>query len=347
MENSSHIVLYRKYRPQKFSDVVGQEHVTDVLKNALAAKALAHAYIFAGPRGTGKTSVARILAREVGCSDEDLNEIDGASNRNIDDVRQLREDVRSHPFSSPIKVYIIDEVHMFTKDSWNAFLKTLEEPPAHVMFIMATTELHKVPDTIQSRCQTFQFKKPTEAQLVRMVLSVAKKEGVVVSREAADLIALLGDGSFRDTQGVLQKVIAAANGNEVTGDTAAQILGAPKSSMVEGFVRAALGGNLDQGVTLLREAGEAGIDIKMMIALALRLVRHALLVMLSPSVAKKLTESLSERELGVIREIGAYPQPRLSGFLREFLAVYEAVGKAHIPELPAELALIRFCEGVQ
>ncbi|MDB5238784.1 MAG: polymerase subunit gamma and tau, polymerase subunit gamma/tau protein, partial [Candidatus Parcubacteria bacterium] len=148
-------VLYRTYRPSKWSEVIGQDHVVDTLKDTLAAKKPAHAYLFSGSRGTGKTSVARILAKALETADDDIYEIDAASNRGIDDIRELREHVSVMPFSSPFKVYIIDEVHMLSKDAWNALLKTLEEPPKHVVFILATTELDKVPETIISRCQTF------------------------------------------------------------------------------------------------------------------------------------------------------------------------------------------------
>ncbi len=150
-------VLYRKYRPQTFKDVIGQEHVVKVLEGAVKLGNISHAYIFSGSRGTGKTSVARILAREIGTSGNDLYEMDAASNRGIDDVREIRESVNTLPFESKYKIYIIDEVHMLTREAWNAFLKTLEEPPSHVIFIMATTELEKVPETVVSRCQTFAF----------------------------------------------------------------------------------------------------------------------------------------------------------------------------------------------
>ncbi|MDE1967235.1 MAG: DNA polymerase III subunit gamma/tau, partial [Patescibacteria group bacterium] len=208
-------VLYRTYRPAKWDEVVGQDHVVSALKDAIGNDRVAHAYLFSGSRGTGKTSVARILAKAVKTADEDIYEIDAASNRGIDDIRQLREHVSVLPFSSPFKVYIIDEVHMLSKDAWNALLKTLEEPPKHVIFILATTELDKVPDTIISRCQTFAFKKPAREIIRKEIMRVAKKEGLELDSGAADLIALLGDGSFRDALGTLEKVIAASSGKKV------------------------------------------------------------------------------------------------------------------------------------
>src|SRR6478609_6601729 len=162
-------VLYRKYRPQTFNDVIGQEHIVKVLKGAVELGNISHAYLFSGSRGTGKTSMARILARAIGTSANDLTELDAASNRGIDDMREIRDSVNTLPFESKYKVYIIDEVHMLTKDAWNAFLKTLEEPPAHVVFILATTELEKVPETVQSRCQVFTFKRPTREGLAKIV----------------------------------------------------------------------------------------------------------------------------------------------------------------------------------
>ena len=158
-------VLYRKYRPQNFEEVLGQDHIVSVLKNAVKTGRVSHAYLFSGSRGTGKTSLARILAKEAGCSDVDLIEIDAASSRGIDEIRALREAVRFSPMQGQVKVYIIDEVHMLTKEAFNALLKTLEEPPAHAIFILATTELDKVPETIISRCQNFSFRKISEEVL--------------------------------------------------------------------------------------------------------------------------------------------------------------------------------------
>src|SRR3989344_2044513 len=200
-------VFYRKYRPQKFKDVIGQDHVVKVLEGAIKLGNISHAYLFSGSRGKGKTSMARIFSREVGTSPDDLVEMDAASNRGIDDVRGIRESVSTLPFRSKYKVYIIDEVHMLTKDAWNAFLKTLEEPPVHVIFILATTELEKVPETVISRCQSFQFRQPNQATLKDFAQAIAKKEGVSLEKEAAELISLLGDGSFRDTHGILEKVL--------------------------------------------------------------------------------------------------------------------------------------------
>ncbi|MBI2049170.1 MAG: DNA polymerase III subunit gamma/tau [Parcubacteria group bacterium] len=232
----SEFVLYRKYRPQIFKEMLGQEHIVSALEAIAKSGAPAHAYLFAGSRGTGKTSAARIFARSIGCAPEDLYEIDAASNRGIDDVRELREAVQTTPFKSPYKVYIIDEAHMLTTPAFNALLKTLEEPPRHVVFILATTDAEKLPDTVISRCQTFQFKKPGRALLTKMVARVAEKEGFAVEHAASDLIALLGDGSFRDTHGVLQKVLGAlGNGKKISRDFVEKITHAQNAILGLGF----------------------------------------------------------------------------------------------------------------
>src|SRR3989338_4556860 len=179
-------VLYRTYRPSSWNEVIGQDHIVNSLKDAISNERIAHAYLFSGSRGTGKTSVARILAKAVKSADDDIYEIDAASNRGIDDIRELREHVSVLPFSSPYKVYIIDEVHMLSKDAWNALLKTLEEPPKHVIFILATTELDKVPETIVSRCQTFSFRKPGRGILRKEIARVGKKEGYDLDSGASD-----------------------------------------------------------------------------------------------------------------------------------------------------------------
>jgi DNA polymerase-3 subunit gamma/tau len=228
--------LYRKYRPTTFKDVLGQDHIVKVLEGAIKLGNISHAYLFAGSRGTGKTSIARIFAEEIGTRGNDLYEIDAASNRGIDDVREIRESVQTLPFESKYKVYIIDEAHMLTKEAWNAFLKTLEEPPAYVVFILATTELEKVPETVLSRCQTFQFKKPTLEILKDVVLNITKNEGRVLEPSSAELIALLGDGSFRDTEGILDKVLSFSAEKKISAEEVALITGAPRGDLVNSFV---------------------------------------------------------------------------------------------------------------
>src|SRR5476649_2136159 len=199
-------VLYRKYRSRSLDEVIGQKHVTDTLKNALKSGRISHAYLFTGPRGVGKTSVARILAHEVNglpYTDEsihlDIIEIDAASNRRIDEIRDLRDKVRIAPTSAKYKVYIIDEVHMLTKEAFNALLKTLEEPPEHVVFILATTDVHKLPETIISRTQRFSFRSIAVPDAVKHLRFIANSEKIKIDDEALELIAERGDGSFRDS----------------------------------------------------------------------------------------------------------------------------------------------------
>ncbi len=236
--------LYRKYRPQKFSDVVGQGHITDVLEQSIKNNSYSHAYLFSGTRGVGKTSVARIFARGVGTQPHDLYEIDAASNRGVDDIRELREGVRALPYDSPKKIYIIDEAHMLTKEAFNALLKTLEEPPAHVVFILATTEPEKIPSTILSRCSIFQFKEPTADTLREVVLDIAEKEGLGLDKSSAELVATIANGSFRDALSTLQKLLVAKSGKKMSAEDVEKILGAPRSTLLINFLDAISGGEV-------------------------------------------------------------------------------------------------------
>lgn len=335
-------VLYRKYRPQKFKDVIGQEHVVNVLKTAIEAGKISHAYLFAGGRGTGKTSIARILAKEIGTSQDDLYEIDAASNRGIDDIRELREGVNTLPFNSQYKVYIIDEVHMLTKEAFNALLKTLEEPPKHVVFVLATTEMEKLPETIISRCQTFQFKKPTIAVLREMVVDVAKKEGFKLEPASAELIALLGDGSFRDTHGILQKVLSSSVDKVISHDEVEVVTGAPKKQLILQFVAAVSNKNLSDALQVIGHASKDNIDIGTFLKLALNKVRTVLLIRYAPELAKGFEEEVGEDEFKVLKTFADAKESFInSQCVLELLEAQERTKFAEVKTLPLELALIK------
>ena len=340
--NQSNIALYRKYRPEEFNDVLGQDHIIQALEGALKQNNIAHAYLFSGSRGTGKTSVARILARKVGCTDKDLYEIDAASNRGIDDIRELREAVHTLPFESPYKVYIVDEVHMLTTPAFNALLKTLEEPPRHVLFVLATTELHKLPETIVSRCQSFVFKKPSMPVLKEMVKKIAKKEGYKLEQSSADLISLLSEGSFRDDQGILQKIIASSKDKNISLKEVEKVTGAPGSTLVNSIISAVEEKDLGKGLKAVHEASENNIDMKVFIKMILQKVRAVLLLRYAPEMKKDIEEQFSSEDFAFIEEFSKDKKSSInSNVLRELLDAYDLVGMSYISQLPLELLLVK------
>jgi DNA polymerase-3 subunit gamma/tau len=292
--------LYRSHRPKSLSEVVGQEPIVRTLQNAVKTGNISHAYLFTGPKGVGKTSVARILAYEVNglpydeqATTLDIIEIDAASNRRIDEIRELRNKVHIAPTSAKYKVYIIDEVHMLTKEAFNALLKTLEEPPAHAIFILATTEAHKLPETIISRTQRFTFKAIEPEQAVEHLRSIAKEEKIKISDEALALLAEHGDGSFRDSINLLDQV-SQRDGKEVNGDAVRLMLGLAPALMVNDLYQSTFHGTTLQVLDGLEHLNEQGYEPAQVAKQLGTAVRHVLLQNNSPEAPEALLTLLRD-----------------------------------------------------
>jgi DNA polymerase-3 subunit gamma/tau len=341
MKEREYVSLYRKYRPETFEDVIDQEHVVEILRRAVRDDTLAHAYLFSGSRGTGKTSVARILAREIGTSENDTYEIDAASNRGIDEARALREAVRALPFESKYKVYIIDEAHMLTKDAFNALLKTLEEPPEHVIFILATTELHKFPDTIISRCEVHHFKKPSRKTLAQMVERVSKEEKKKLETGVSELIAHLGDGSFRDTLGVLQKIFTSAEGDHISLVETERITGAPKTEILHQLLTGIHESDTEASLGAIHTASKNDFDMKLFAELLVERMRAILLIRFAPELQSDLKEEYGVEEYAFLEKIAKSPGSKInSKSLARLLDALPQLGYSGVQELPLELAVL-------
>ncbi|MEK7202425.1 MAG: DNA polymerase III subunit gamma/tau [Patescibacteria group bacterium] len=276
--------LYRKYRPNQFSEVIGQDHIRDSIEGMLKADQIGHAYLFSGPRGTGKTTLARLLARAVNCVGKkkgveacgvceicleiqngqsvDVMEIDAASNRGIDEIRDLREKIMFAPTRSKYRVYIIDEFHMLTREAFNAFLKTLEEPPAHAIFILATTELHKVPETIISRCLRYAFHRAAPDKIVKILQEIATKEGLTLDDEAAQVIAERAEGSYRDALSLLDNVSGEKN---LTAERLRALIGLPSANVINQLLSAVAGGQASTVASLLKDFIDQGLDVAVLV----------------------------------------------------------------------------------
>ncbi len=342
--NSAHIALYRKYRPHTFDEVRNQDHIVTVLNGALKKNEIPHALLFTGTRGTGKTTVARIFARALGTTEVDTYEIDAASNRGIDDIRALKESVHTLPYESRYKVYIIDEVHMLTKEAFNALLKTLEEPPAHVVFILATTEKDKLLDTITSRCQVFTFKSPSRDELREAVLAVAKKEKFKLSPEGAEIIALAADGSYRDAFGITQKVILASSDTELSPDEIAEVVGAPKRVLLNELLVAFATKNVERGLDALAKAKADATDTALLYTLFLERVRAVLMIRHAPKYEAYFTEQFGAETYALVVEYAKNASGVInSHFLLRVLEMGQFMGRNTTTVLPLEVLLLEHC----
>lgn len=341
-EARAQLALYRKYRPTTFAEVRGQETIVSVLEAAVKKDQVAHAYLFAGSRGTGKTSMARLLARALETDEQDMYEMDAASNRGIEEIRELREGVATLPFNSRYKFYIIDEAHALTRDAWGALLKTLEEPPAHVIFVLATTELDRVPETIASRCQVFQFKKPPHEVLKKLVLDIAKKEGAALEPAGAELVALMGEGSFRDTLSILQKVLTLSSDKKLTEEEVGKVVGAPASTLIHNFLHALAAKDIEGALKAFHTSIAEGAEPSVFLLLVITKVRGVLLMRFAPAMEAALTEQFGDKDAAALKELaGAKGAAINSTVLAELLTAYIETSRAPYPAVPLELALYK------
>ena len=325
-------MFYTKYRPQKFEDLFGLESVARALQSQLEKNQVGHAYLFYGPRGTGKTTTARLLAKEVGCRGLDLIEVDAASNRGIDDIRSLRERINLAPTESVYKVYVIDEAHMLTKEAFNALLKTLEEPPKHAILILCTTEAHKIPETIQSRCQKFEFKRASIGDIVSKLKSIVEGEGAVVSDKDLELVAKNAEGGFRDAETMLEQMIV---GELAVGE----VVGLSTGKSVGEFVGFLLNKQVPEAIEFINRTYESGSNLINFNKTVLEYLRGLLLI--KSGVGEKLLEAPEENYKQMKLQAEQLSVQNLDFMITEFTQAGFGLQNSIIPQLPLELAIVR------
>ena len=360
-EFMAYVALYRKWRPETFKDLVGQEHISRTLSNAITSGRIGHAYLFSGPRGTGKTSTAKIFARALNCeqgptpdpcgecepcrkigdgSSMDVFEIDAASNRGIDEIRDLRETVNFAPVDGRYKVYIIDEVHMLTTEAFNALLKTLEEPPAHVVFILATTEAHKVPATIQSRCQRYDFRRITAKEIEARMAHIVASMDIEAEPEALSMIALQADGGLRDALSILDQCASLAEGT-VTADRVRRILGLVGHDWIYKLTAALAGKKTQEVLEILAELLREGQDLKQ-ILVELSLHLRSLMIYQAAGSLEQL-DLYEEKQEALEEQAKFFPADRLMQMIGRLHEALTELKWSPQPRITVEVALLSLC----
>jgi len=357
----SYLVLARKYRPSTFADVIGQDHITELLKKAITADRVAHAYLFCGPRGIGKTSCARILAKSLNCqngptltpcgecascqeiakgSGFDVIEIDGASNRGIDEIRTLRENVKFAPSYGKYKIYIVDEVHMLTGEAFNALLKTLEEPPEHAKFIFATTEPHKLPATILSRCQRYDFKRIPLKVLVASLNEICKKEKFTVTEDALYAVSKASQGSFRDALSILDQ-ISALSERQIEDQDVYSMLGLVEAELLFQLTDALQAKNCSQALEQLDIIMEKGKDIKQLARDLVEHFRNLMVMKVGGKSLEKLVDYTAAVKEQYYNQAQKYTLPDILSALEEFIKAQETSRVTETLRTPLEISFAR------